>query len=369
MLTIKELTQTVGYGVTPRMVRHYHQIGLLPPPERSKTNYRLYNEADVRRLQRIVALKQQGFQLAHIKQMLEEQAESLEANSLLLQLQQQYQTVLQRLITLRKTAAALEGLIGRDRGCQSVQADAIAQLRLLAIETETVQSLSEDLWHHLDAAITDHPEDFREALQRLLPDLSQRPEIEFDVLSHLVLACGDVSLATFVRLSQDAIKAARESLQAGCTVIGDVPAIVNALDHTRLTHLGCSWATLIENPHVSSAADAEHTFWPATEWQERLNQLIDGNIWVIGYAPSVLMKLCEAIAHQNRRPALVIGLPIGFSHAPAAKRRLMQSHIPYLTIEGTLGGGLLAAVALNRLAASLIEKPDCHCYLQATSRA
>jgi precorrin-8X/cobalt-precorrin-8 methylmutase len=38
--------------------------------------------------------------------------------------------------------------------------------------------------------------------------------------------------------------------------------------------------------------------------------------------------------------------------------------VPYITVEGTLGGGLLAAVVLNRLAASLIEKPDCHCYLQ-----
>jgi len=40
-------------------------------------------------------------------------------------------------------------------------------------------------------------------------------------------------------------------------------------------------------------------------------------------------------------------MPIGFSHAPAAKRRLMRSGIPYITIEGTLGGGLNAAVALN----------------------
>ena len=145
MFTIKELTQMVGCGITPRMVRHYHQIELLPQPERSASNYRLYSETDVRRLKRIVALKQQGFQLSHIKQMLAAQPEPIAANSLPLKLQQQYQTVLQHLVELRKTATALEGLIGRDRGCQSVQADAIAQLRLLEIETATAQSLSEDL--------------------------------------------------------------------------------------------------------------------------------------------------------------------------------------------------------------------------------
>jgi precorrin-8X/cobalt-precorrin-8 methylmutase len=56
-------------------------------------------------------------------------------------------------------------------------------------------------------------------------------------------------------------------------------------------------------------------------------------------------------------------MPIGFSHAPAAKRRLMRSNVPYITVEGSFGGGLLAAVTLNALAESLIEKPDCHCYL------
>ncbi|MEL6129997.1 MAG: precorrin-8X methylmutase [Cyanobacteria bacterium J06626_18] len=363
MLTIKELTQTVGHGMTPRMVRHYHQIGLLPQPERSHGNYRLYSDTDVQRLKRVAALKQQGFQLSHIKQMLTEQAESNGTDSLLPQLQQQYQTILQRLITLRQTATALESLLGRDRGCQSIQADAIAQLRLLEAETQSAQSLSADLWHHLDVAASDHPENFREALQHLLPDLSQRPEIEVDVLSHLVLACGDVSLAAFVRFSQDAIKAARESLQRGCTVISDVPAVTNTLDQTRLAHLGCQWTTLLEDPHISSVTHAEQIFWQETDFQERLCQLIDGNIWVVGYAPSVLIKLCEAISQHHRQPALIIGLPIGFSHAPVAKRQLMQLRIPYLTVEGTLGGGLLAAVALNRLAASLIEKPDCHCYL------
>jgi precorrin-8X/cobalt-precorrin-8 methylmutase len=60
-------------------------------------------------------------------------------------------------------------------------------------------------------------------------------------------------------------------------------------------------------------------------------------------------------------------MPIGFSHAPAAKRQLMQvgmqGGVPFITLEGTIGGGLLATVALNAIAASLLEKPDCHCYL------
>lgn len=363
MLTIKQLTAAVGDRATPRMVRHYHQIGLMPSPQRSASNYRLYTEADVQRLQRIVALKQQGFQLSHIQQILEEDANT-DSDSLLQKLQEQYQSVLQQLVKWRKTAIALEGLLGRDSACQSHQGEALAQLRRLQAETETARSLSEALWENLDATVYDHPENFQQALQYLLPDLSQRSEIEVDILSHLVLACGDVSLAAFIRLSPDLIKAARESLSAGCKIVTDVPAVLNTLDQTRLAHLGCEWVSLMDDPHLDSAVDAETEFWQNQNWQQYLAEQVEGNIWVIGYAPSVLLKLCEWVENDNGQPALVIGLPIGFSHAPAAKRRLMQLQIPYLTSESALGGGLLAAVALNRLAASLLEKPNCHCYLE-----
>ncbi len=92
-------------------------------------------------------------------------------------------------------------------------------------------------------------------------DLSDRSEIEVDLLSKLILACGDVSLVNFVRLGGGAIAAARNALKAGCQVVGDVPAVVAALDQTRLAHLGCPVKTLIANPHITSAAEAEQAFW------------------------------------------------------------------------------------------------------------
>ncbi len=362
-LTIKELTQTVGSGITPRMVRHYHASGLLPPAKRSHTNYRLYTQDDVQQLRRIVALKQQGFQLSHIGKLLETDTQTSQADILRPLLQQQYQSVMQKLGRLRRTASALEGLLGRDRHCQEIQAEAIAQLRHLEVETSDGLDLLEKLWDSWDAATDDHPEAFSESLQQLLPDLSNRSEIEIDLLSKLVLACGDVSLVSFVRLGQGAIAAARDRLKAGCQVVCDVPAVVGAIDQTRLAHLKCSVKTLIADPHITSAAEAETSFWHHHRQQDQWQKLDAGCILVVGYAPSVLLSAIEAIDRGQLQPALVIGMPIGFSHAPAAKRRLMRSGVPYITVEGTLGGGLLAAVALNALAESLIEKPDCHCYL------
>jgi len=365
-LTIKELTEAVGSGITPRMVRHYHSSGLLPQPLRSHSNYRLYTQDDIQRLRRIVALKQQGFQLSHISKLLDEDSLAA-ADQLTTQLQQQYQLIMQQLGRLRRTASALEGLLGRDRHCQNIQAEAIAQLRHLEIETIDGLDILEKLWESWDAATDDHPEAFSESLQQLLPDLSNRSEIEIDLLSKLVLASGDLSLIPFVKIGEAAIAAARDSLKAGCQVVCDVSAVVAAIDTTRTSHLGCSVNTLLTDPHITTAAEAEASFWHHHRQQEQWQQLDHGCILIIGLAPSVLLSAIKAIEQGKFQPALVIGMPIGFSHAPAAKRKLMRSHVPYITIESTLGGGLLAAVALNALAESLIEKPDCHCYLTQNS--
>ncbi|MEH2075698.1 MAG: precorrin-8X methylmutase [Nostoc sp.] len=363
-LTIKELTDAVGGGLTPRMVRHYHQLGLLPQPVRSRSNYRLYTKKDVLRLQRIVALKQQGFQLNHIRNILEVEPEADTTVNLMGQLQQQYRAVMQQISQLRQTASALEGLLGRDRHCQIIQAEVLAQLKLLDVETQAGLGGLENLWSGLDAEIHTHSEAFTESLQRLLPDLSNRSEIEQHLISQLVLACGDVSLVSFVKLSRGAIAASRKALSSSCQIVVDTQTVAAALDQTRLLHLGCRTETLIDNPHITTATEAEAAFWQHRQWREKLLQVDRGCVLVIGYAPSVLVEVCEAMSNQKIQPALVIGMPIGFSHAPAAKRQLMQQGIPFITVEGTLGGGALAATALNALVESLIDKPDCHCYLK-----
>jgi precorrin-8X/cobalt-precorrin-8 methylmutase len=362
-LTIKELTDAVGSGVTPRMVRHYHTLGLLPPVQRSEGNYRLYTQQDVQRLQRVMALKQQGFQLSHIRQLLDSHSEETIDPTLMAQLQQQYRSVIQQITRLRQTASALEGLLGRDRHCQITQAEALAQLKQLEVDAQEGLGKLDQLWINLDAETTNHPETFAESLQRLLPDLSGYSEITVHLLHQLVLACGDVSLVNFVRLSEDAIAVARDALKGGCAVVTDVTAVAATLDQTRLANLGCAIEVLIDDPHITAANEAEQAFWQHDLWQKRLQQIPKGCVLMIGYAPSVLLTTCQLIEQQQIQPALVIGMPIGFSHAPGAKRRLMETHIPHITIQGSLGGGLLAAMTLNALVETLIEKPDCHCYL------
>jgi DNA-binding transcriptional MerR regulator len=72
MLTIGQLAAYAG--VTVRAVRHYHQIGLLPEPERDASGYRRYGARAVVALIRIRVLANAGVPLSEIGQMLEADA-------------------------------------------------------------------------------------------------------------------------------------------------------------------------------------------------------------------------------------------------------------------------------------------------------
>ncbi|WP_322489962.1 MerR family transcriptional regulator [Chloroflexus sp.] len=53
-------------GVSPKTIRYYEQIGLLPPPQRAENNYRCYTQADVERLRFIVGARSLDLSLREI---------------------------------------------------------------------------------------------------------------------------------------------------------------------------------------------------------------------------------------------------------------------------------------------------------------
>jgi DNA-binding transcriptional MerR regulator len=72
MMTIGQLAAYAG--VTVRAVRHYHQVGLLPEPERDASGYRRYGAMAVVSLIKIRTLAGAGVPLSQIGQMLEADA-------------------------------------------------------------------------------------------------------------------------------------------------------------------------------------------------------------------------------------------------------------------------------------------------------
>lgn len=68
MISIQQLTKETG--VTVRTLRYYDQIDLLKPSGKTEGGHRLYSESDVIRLQQILFLKEMGFSLKEVANML-----------------------------------------------------------------------------------------------------------------------------------------------------------------------------------------------------------------------------------------------------------------------------------------------------------
>jgi DNA-binding transcriptional MerR regulator len=103
MLTIGQLAAYAG--VTVRAVRHYHQIGLLPEPERDASGYRRYGAMAVVSLIKIRTLANAGVPLSQIGQMLE--ADALTFAEAVQRIDSHLRDEIERLETSRKQIAQL----------------------------------------------------------------------------------------------------------------------------------------------------------------------------------------------------------------------------------------------------------------------
>jgi precorrin-8X/cobalt-precorrin-8 methylmutase len=86
---------------------------------------------------------------------------------------------------------------------------------------------------------------------------------------------------------------------------------------------------------------------------------LDGSIIAIGNAPSALIMACKLI-EKGLRPALIIGLPVGFVNAAESKEMLRNLKIPIPSIScvGTRGGTPMAVACINELVAIAKESEE-----------
>jgi precorrin-8X/cobalt-precorrin-8 methylmutase len=125
----------------------------------------------------------------------------------------------------------------------------------------------------------------------------------------------------------------------------------------RIDSLGAEVKCFINEQAVTTKAVKENATRSSTAVDYALARL-DGGIYVVGNAPTALLNLLKRVREGQCRPALIVGMPVGFVNAAESKEELMkQSAVPFITIEGRKGGSALAAAVINQLAElALAEK-------------
>jgi DNA-binding transcriptional MerR regulator len=139
MLTISQLAAYAG--VTVRAVRHYHQIGLLPEPERDHSGYRTYDAAAVVRLIRIHTLADAGVPLARVQELLDASPEEFAGG--VQGIDKDLRADIRRLQGTRKRLARLAA--GEHLALPQSVVDYLDRLRGLGVEERYIE-LERDAW-------------------------------------------------------------------------------------------------------------------------------------------------------------------------------------------------------------------------------
>ncbi len=138
------------------------------------------------------------------------------------------------------------------------------------------------------------------------------------------------------------------ALQRACTVVTDVRMVQVGIASEMLSQLGGRTICDIRTPEVREQAKAQGLTRSTVAM--RLNaQNIHENVVAIGNAPTALLEVLRLIREDGIRPALVVGVPVGFVNAAESKEELLSAGVPYVTAIGRKGGSTIAVAIVNAL--------------------
>lgn len=189
------------------------------------------------------------------------------------------------------------------------------------------------------------------------------PPGDWEVVRRIIHATADFEYKDLTKIHENAIRDGIQALKNGCPIICDVQMIIAGLNSERLDAYGCKTYSFISDPEVIQRAK-ENNSTRAIESMRKASSLglLNGSVIAIGNAPTALLEIVRLVQEEDIRPALVIGVPVGFVSAAESKEALLdikfQSDysIPYILTRGRKGGSTIAVSIIHALLLLSTEK-------------
>lgn len=176
---------------------------------------------------------------------------------------------------------------------------------------------------------------------------------EWAVVRRAIHTSADFDYARTMVFSPRAVDHAVAALRKGRGIVTDTTMALAGIAKPRLNRFGIGASCFVADPAV--ARDAKGFGVTRSILAMRKGTADSGNgIFVIGNAPTALFELLRLIREEGVRPALIVGLPVGFVGAAESKEALLALEeefpdIPFITNRGRKGGSNVAAAVVNAL--------------------
>ena len=175
-------------------------------------------------------------------------------------------------------------------------------------------------------------------------------EQEWPIVRRVIHSTADFDFARDNKIifHKDAIRSGLVGLKNGCSIIVDVNGIIGLMNKQNPKDFGNNVICNISEPSLMEEAKKQGK--TRAEMSMRVaKEDMNGGIVIIGNAPTALLEVMKMIREGITKPALVIGIPVGFVSAVESKEELAQMDIPFITNQGRKGGSPCASAIVNAL--------------------
>jgi precorrin-8X/cobalt-precorrin-8 methylmutase len=179
-------------------------------------------------------------------------------------------------------------------------------------------------------------------------------EQQWSVVRRMIHTTADFEFKEMVRFHPNAVSAGIEAIRNGNMIITDTNMARVGIRKKEVESYGGRVKCYIDDPLIHTRAQTEGGTRAKAAVDAAVAEM-EAGIYVVGNAPTALLRLIELVSANKARPALVIGLPVGFVNAAESKAALMELDYPYVSNVGRKGGSNVAASVINALAILAIE--------------
>ena len=212
--------------------------------------------------------------------------------------------------------------------------------------------------HHLPADIE------RTSLSIIAAELAEMhltpPPETAAVVKRVIHTTADFDYAQNLHFTPGAVAAGVAALRAGTPIVTDTNMALAGITKPGLAKLGGGAVCYMADPEVAVIAKETGTT-RAVASMHRAAAEHPGAVLAVGNAPTALLTIADEI-ETGLRPALVIGVPVGFVNVVESKERLFAvcaAHgVPAIVAMGRKGGSNVAAAICNALLYSAAEMLD-----------
>ena len=175
-------------------------------------------------------------------------------------------------------------------------------------------------------------------------------ELEWPIVRRVIHATADFDFARKGKIifHNNPIDSAFDAIKNKCNIVTDVDMVLSALNKKSIADLGLKSACYISDKTLSDKARLYNKTRSEMAMRYAADE-INGGIVAIGNAPTALYEIIKMVRENVTKPALIVGIPVGFVSASESKDELRNIDTPFISNVGRKGGSPAASSIVNAI--------------------